>query len=71
MELLEDIRRIKEEFSLTILLIEHDMKFVMAICDRIYVLDYGQRIACGTPAEIRKDPKVIAAYLGSTLEDEQ
>ena len=65
-ELMETVRRIRDEFGLTILLIEHDMKFVMGICERIYVIDYGKEIAHGTPDEIRNNPKVIEAYLGGT-----
>jgi branched-chain amino acid transport system ATP-binding protein len=63
-DLMELIRRLRDEYQLTILLIEHDMKVVMGICERIIVLDHGEEIAQGTPQQIRTNPRVIEAYLG-------
>lgn len=69
-DLMNLIAFVREKFDLTILLIEHDMNLVMGVCERIYVLDHGQLLAEGSPEEIRNHPKVIEAYLGEEVHDD-
>ena len=69
-ELARVVRRLADEWGMAILLVEHDMNFVMGVCDSVVVIDFGNKIAEGTPEEIRNDPAVVEAYLGQQSDDD-
>jgi sulfate-transporting ATPase len=67
-ELAAVVRRLAGDWGLAVLVIEHDMEFVMSVCDHVVVLDFGRKISEGGPEEVRRDPRVVAAYLGESAE---
>jgi sulfate-transporting ATPase len=69
LELAAVVRRLAEDWGMAVLVVEHDMNFVMGVCDKVMVLDFGTLIASGTPEEVRSNPAVIAAYLGDATDD--
>ncbi len=69
-ELARVVRRLADDWGMAILVVEHDMNFVMGVCDQVVVLDFGMLIASGAPDDVRSDPAVIAAYLGDASDTE-